>query len=47
MTVIIKVNSIQKRPFQGSQKVRYGRRGTKKACVGVREMKLGKRFENV
>ena len=43
MTVIIKVNPIQIGPFQSSQKLGVGR-AYKKADVGVRRMRLGKRF---
>ena len=43
MAVIIKVNPIQIWPFQGSQKLRVGR-VYKKAYVGVKEMRLGKRI---
>ena len=44
MTVILKVNPIQTGLSQrGSQKLRVGKGHTKKAYVGVREMKHGKR----
>ena len=46
MTVIIKVNTIQIGPFQGSQKLRVGT-GYKKVYVGVREIRLGKSLKNV
>ena len=42
MRAIIKVNPIQIRPFQGSQRL-WVKRGVQKTYVGVREMKLGKR----
>ena len=46
MTVIIKVNTIQIGPFQGSQKFRVARR-LKKIYVGDREMRLGKSLKNI
>ena len=46
VTVIIKVNSIQIGPFEGSWKLRYGR-GYKKFYVGVIEMSFGKSLINV
>ena len=42
MAVIIKVNPIQIKPFQGSKKLRV-ERGYKKS-VDVRKMRLGKRL---
>ena len=46
MTVIIKVNPVQIRPFQGFYKLRVGRRRTKKLMLVLEKWNLEIGFKN-
>ena len=47
MTVIIKVNPIQIRSFQGSQNLRVGRGSTKKLAVVLEELNLERGLKKI